>query len=501
MVWKESPADGKKFIGPNRPTPLTYVHSIASKEADEVFDPFNRENRPGDRLVDEYMHKTVFVPKHTRGILDNGRGGGTWGTYWDPEGTECDGRIMFTLEHPKKGTKKFDAWMSADFKPRYFDCMSNKRNICIFSDGSQQDREGGLVSGAAWTIVQPHNYGPAAIVKEGKVGGGKRTPYDCEMLAISKGLQDIIPLITEDHDTLVVFADNESAVRKSMRPGNGPSSLEAIRSCTSVRKILKQFPQLVINFCWFPAHLKDGGGFGGVTNFNDHVDEKAKEALEEPQPAYVSLAMAKQRLMARAKKQWTESTLKPKYIGKHYLHTAGSNTSKYTEIKVGKHGFLSKHGEQQNFKSAKLVRFLTGHFPHGEFRSRFNLEGPVNCACGGGVETREHILLRCPLWIRWWEHHPDAALPGNGANKLADHGVPHALQFGNKDDYDAEGHEIITLQNISMDDVEQFLAENWLAGTFEFTHLTTAVNEVKTSREGRAGFSYDECMKVPTGQN
>lgn len=72
--------------------------------------------------------------------------------------------------------------------------------------------------------------------------------------------------------------------------------------------------------------------------------------------------------------------------------------------------------------------------------------------------------------------------------------MPHALQFGNKDDYDAEGHEIINLQNISMDDVEQFLAENWLAGTFKFTHLTTSIDEIEKAREGRVGFSYDECL-------
>lgn len=307
-------------------------------------------------------------------ILTNGR----FGTFWHPEGIECDGRIMYTMKHPKKGTKEFKNWLSGDFKPRYYSAMHDEHNVCLFTDGSQKDQEGRLVSGAAWTIIQPQpqlrggigeclgNHLPPVIVKEGLCGGGKRTSYDCEMLTISRGLQDASPFITDDITTLVVFADNESAVRKSMRPANGPSSLAAIRSCTSVRKMLTQFPNLVINFCWFPAHITETFG-EGLPNFNDHVDKLAKKALEEPQPAYVSLAMAQQRLMARAKKEWTESTQKPQYIGRHYLHTADSNKAKYTEIKVSKHGFLSKHGDRHNTKTARLIRFLTGHFPHRDF--------------------------------------------------------------------------------------------------------------------------------------
>jgi len=38
--------------------------------------------------------------------------------------------------------------------------------------------------------------------------------------------------------------------------------------------------------------------------------------------------------------------------------------------------------------------------PTGEYRERFNKTGVRECYCGGGPETREHILFFCRFWIR-----------------------------------------------------------------------------------------------------
>ena len=39
--------------------------------------------------------------------------------------------------------------------------------------------------------------------------------------------------------------------------------------------------------------------------------------------------------------------------------------------------------------------------PIGEFKQNFNLEGYTYCVCGS-LDTREHMLTNCPLWIRGW---------------------------------------------------------------------------------------------------
>lgn len=65
-----------------------------------------------------------------------------------------------------------------------------------------------------------------------------------------------------------------------------------------------------------------------------------------------------------------------------------------------KHTWLLKHAGTSNRDVARAARFLTNHFPSGAYRARFNVPGPQHCPCGGGLETRSHILFRCPYWIR-----------------------------------------------------------------------------------------------------
>jgi hypothetical protein len=49
-------------------------------------------------------------------------------------------------------------------------------------------------------------------------------------------------------------------------------------------------------------------------------------------------------------------------------------------------------------QAARTIQVLLGHGWFGEFYERFNLNGDVECACGAQRETRDHILLRCPLF-------------------------------------------------------------------------------------------------------
>ena len=53
-----------------------------------------------------------------------------------------------------------------------------------------------------------------------------------------------------------------------------------------------------------------------------------------------------------------------------------------------------------NRHCARVTRVMSNHLPCGEFRTRFNKEGPTDCKCGGGLDTREHIIYDCPFWLR-----------------------------------------------------------------------------------------------------
>lgn len=92
-------------------------------------------------------------------------------------------------------------------------------------------------------------------------------------------------------------------------------------------------------------------------------------------------------------------------------------------------------------ESARLCRFLSGHFPHGAYRVRFRLPGPTACLCGASTETAEHILFDCPLWLR-----PDAFATA--------------------------------ARPLSSEDIRTFLRINPIAATFEWTDLlASAIQE------------------------
>lgn len=75
---------------------------------------------------------------------------------------------------------------------------------------------------------------------------------------------------------------------------------------------------------------------------------------------------------------------------------------------------------------AKLVRFLTKHTPIGEFRDKFNLEGPPRChACELNIpKTRDHMVYEC----RGWTHGHWNCIPNHKFIKELHNKSKHHLQ-------------------------------------------------------------------------
>ncbi|KAI0079041.1 hypothetical protein K474DRAFT_1618457 [Panus rudis PR-1116 ss-1] len=139
-----------------------------------------------------------------------------------------------------------------------------------------------------------------------------------------------------------------------------------------------------------------------------------------------------------------------KYRGEHNLTR---NTDLHRCGHSVKNNALLRRWGSSNSKLARIARFLTGHFPHGEFRSRFKLEGPTECACGHPLETRDHILYDCPLWI-----HP-IKRPRNLSRAFR-----FALIVEDEDEERYAGHP--TLEKIHL-----FLEQNPMIATFEWADL------------------------------
>lgn len=140
---------------------------------------------------------------------------------------------------------------------------------------------------------------------------------------------------------------------------------------------------------WCPAHVRVAP--------NELVDRLAKDALDLPQPDAVSLAAARQHVAAKAVLDWQRLVATPKYRGNHSL--IPTDVAPLCTGGKASHPLFDE-GCRHPKTFARFSRFVTGHFPHGDYRARFRLEGPTACHCGAASETRDHILFECPLWLR-----------------------------------------------------------------------------------------------------
>lgn len=326
----------------------------------------------------------------------------------------------------------------------------------VFTDGSQKKGDhlpGGIAVGAAWAVIH------GGKSRTGRFGCGQATPYDAEMAASARGLKEVVRDIPDSVSDIHVFADNRAALTSILAAGRGPLQMLAISACASVWPWLEASPEHCIHIRWCPGHR-------GVY-WNTVVDRDTGRGATEP-CSDISFAYARQRITANAYTAWQEDMHLPAYRGRHNLvQPADFNHYKHTSA----NWFLKTAGCDSTYL-ARLVRFTSGHFPHGAFRERFNFEGNRGCWCGkADPEDRDHIWFDCDLWIK--KHKPpDDVLE---RYRWGDRGVPRALDL-----LPPTPPGVTLLEHflrdwratlIQLDDVAEFLQLNPVVGTFTWLEL------------------------------
>ncbi|KAF9813481.1 hypothetical protein IEO21_05588 [Rhodonia placenta] len=268
----------------------------------------------------------------------------------------------------------------------------------------------------------------ATHIVHGKFGGGKATSFDAEMMGLARGVNEALRNLPAHITQLALCSDV------------GPSQLAAISACSALRTFLAGNPRHRVLLLWVPAHKN--------IEPSDFVDELAKAALDGVQPDFVSYSMALARVRARMKSKWDRVALDTNntaYRGRHLwvaidppLHGA---TAKST--------WLLRHAGTSNHNTARAARFLTNHFPCGAYRAKFNIPGSHDCLCGGGLETRDHILFHCPYWIR------------TKAPTTSQRAAPH----------DHSSHQLRNQRGWFVDDVLEFLRLNPMVSTFGWSEI------------------------------
>ncbi|KIP08671.1 hypothetical protein PHLGIDRAFT_68979 [Phlebiopsis gigantea 11061_1 CR5-6] len=312
-------------------------------------------------------------------------------------------------------------------------------------------------AGAAWAVIRNGES------RKGRFGCGKATPYDAEMAALARGLKEVLRDLPD--------GVKDAALTSILGAGSGPAQMLSVAACATVRPWLQQSEERRIHMHWTPGHR--GVYWNGV------VDRDAGLATAEPS-SEVSFALARQCVTAQAYAAWRDDMTKPNYRGRsNMLHHSQFDCCKHTAA----NWFLKTAGKDNTY-FARLVRFTSGHFPHGAFRERFEFEGNRRCWCGEcAVESRDHIWFDCELWIR--KHRPpddelERRRRGEHRRDALDLVPPTPPGMSSVEHFLQDWRD----SPVNIDQVAEFLQLNPAAATFQWLEL---VDRAYADRDGGAG--------------
>jgi ribonuclease HI len=219
-------------------------------------------------------------------------------------------------------------------------------------------------------------------VKTG-LGGGAEV-YDAEMAGLMMGAKAACKLAKRKNSAnhIFLFADNTSAVQSIFDPKPGPSQLYAIKTHRHLTRFLDSHPNNQVTIAWCPGHKNIRG--------NERADKLAKEARDRACEAHVAHTTSHARRKAKAatgatwRREWRSTQKTGGYATANHIPPSSSPSKTFTRTPREVFG--------------RLVQCRTNHGYTGEFRRRFFPDEDFSCPCGEEVQTREHIVTRCPLY-------------------------------------------------------------------------------------------------------
>ncbi|ETW81315.1 hypothetical protein HETIRDRAFT_426780 [Heterobasidion irregulare TC 32-1] len=225
--------------------------------------------------------------------------------------------ITFRLLHPPKSSPEFPAWVR-DLKRRIAAESSSNNTTTCFSDGSFSPYNG-RHAGCACLVLPPNSDPP--IIR--KLAYGQTTAFNAEVMGLTIALHHAI--LTPNTFNIILYADNEAALKSLLDPRVHPSQMCSILACQRLRAWLSATLNRHLTIAWCPGHV-------GIPR--------------QEQKAYTSMLAAWQTLM--------QST---KYSGRDFPRQRAFQKVASTKSKV-----LRQVG-QHNTLAARTVRLILNHGP------------------------------------------------------------------------------------------------------------------------------------------
>ncbi|KAF5366508.1 hypothetical protein D9757_012170 [Collybiopsis confluens] len=257
-------------------------------------------------------------------------------------------------------------------------------HLAVYSDGSQQKREGQLITGYGFAEYRNGKDSEVFLIEGGM--GTTAEVYDAEMAGLSHGAAKAVQHAIENPNPtpihhLIFFADNSSAIttiydQKPVAACQG----YAQRFRRSIETFLEADPRNTVKLRWCPGHK----GIEG----NKRADKLAKAGSERWAPTFYTYTNARRRSKAKALAKWRK------------LHAQRQPRGGFSQA----NGLIPRWKPRNHFNNTKreiygrLIQCRTRHGFIGEYYAQFVPSKSVQCQCGHCFQTREHILQSCKTY-------------------------------------------------------------------------------------------------------
>ena len=296
------------------------------------------------------------------------------------------GRLMVKVPRNEAGESFKEEWAKTH-RDTISELELDDANLLVYTDGSLSFERGIRNTGAGFVI-----YRGRRKLREGAVALGQHVEvFDAEMEGLAMAAEAVKELMSNNVDrdrtkSIHFFADNTGALQRIHKgtPGKAQNCSRRFRAVTL--PILHNHQDIEIILSWVPGHQNIAG--------NERSDKLAKEgsAKQPAHPEFHSAAYAGCMRRHELRKRWIQTWI------------ADPNQRRPSSYKIANKFppslMPSKWLRELTRKTfSRLIQCRTGHAHIGSYYIKFVPEEDRRCQCGEPTQTRDHILLECPMFI------------------------------------------------------------------------------------------------------
>ncbi|KAK1234705.1 hypothetical protein PQX77_002086 [Marasmius sp. AFHP31] len=197
----------------------------------------------------------------------------------------------------------------------------------------------------------------------------------------------------EPYKRITVFTDSIAAAERAVDPSLHSGQAHSLAVCKALNEWLLGDDDREIKFVEVPSSAK------WSVHHSAHSFVRGLPPVGAGRAPQTSLDYLRKKATDACQDAWVTRFQEAKYKGGQFLEL-NNLKGKPLQPKYTNGGTWLPHIGRTNSLTSRVIRCITNHAPVGEYYCRFHIPESEDCRCERALETRLHVLFRCPQATR-----------------------------------------------------------------------------------------------------